>query len=58
LRISIIKINKGSKINLMDYIEKILTNYNINNIKITWTPCINGKLEDRENFGKIIKNWL
>jgi len=27
----------------------MLTNYNINNTKIIRTPCINAKLEDREN---------
>jgi len=30
----------------------MLTNYNINNTKITRTSCINATLEDRENSGK------
>ena len=33
----------------------MLTNYNINNTKITRIPCINAKLEDRENSEKINK---
>ena len=28
------------------------TNYNINSTKITRIPCINAKLEERENFEK------
>jgi hypothetical protein len=33
----------------------MFTNYNINNTKITRIPCINAKLEDRENSEKINK---
>ena len=33
----------------------MLTNYDINNTKITRIPCINSKLEDRENSEKINK---
>jgi len=33
----------------------MLTNYNISSTKITRTPCINAKLEDRENSERINK---
>jgi len=37
----------------------MLTNYNINNTKITRIPCINAKLEERENSEKINKtDWI
>jgi len=51
--INIIKTNNTTKLIKKDYFEKMLTNFNINNTKITGTPCTNVKLEDRKSFEKI-----